>query len=221
MVQKPLFYPDGTVIGDATDITIVQAAIASQIRTTGYAYKAIPASAEYNEMFKELSKWVKWLEQNAAAQGVSISTLLNDMAGIALSYNYYDLGLVAGNVGLTGATGTVTIKSGKYFQTGNRIHLDIVITIASLSGTLTDVAITLPDLAKCIARYVGYDGAQFLINNTNGTGAQSIPCTAGFYSVNNVLVINRQVTALNTFVPFLVDSGNTKFTIEIDYEINH
>ena len=60
-VTKPTFYPDSTAIGDATDITLTKASIADALRTTGYAVGAALGSAEYNEMFKELTKWVKWI----------------------------------------------------------------------------------------------------------------------------------------------------------------
>jgi hypothetical protein len=54
-ITKPTFYPDGTAIGNTTDISVTQANISSSLRTTGYPTNASLAAAEYNEMFKELS----------------------------------------------------------------------------------------------------------------------------------------------------------------------
>lgn len=223
-ISKPDFYPDGSAIGDGTDITVVKANIADALRTTGYAADAILASAEYNEMFKEFGQWTKWIEQ----QITILSPLVSTLEGFGV---YTDLGLTGGDGLTTGSviiTGgvtaaTVIIKSGFYFINQYNIHLDIVIDVSAITGTMTSLAITLPDVAKCLARYVGFDGAQFLINNTDGSGPQSIPCTAGFWYANNILNIGRSVTAEDTYVPFLIDtsSGKATFSVAIDYEMNH
>jgi len=75
-VTKPTFYPDGTAIGDATDISVTLANISNSLRTSGYATGAKLASSEYNEMFKELSKWIKYLESHLTPAEASIATLL-------------------------------------------------------------------------------------------------------------------------------------------------
>jgi hypothetical protein len=99
-ITKPTFYPDGTAIGDGTDITLTKANIADPLRTTGYAYQAQLASAEYNEMFKELAKWMKWLDQAFpnAINNDSHSTAAGKISFLTLS-------------GTCGATGDLTGSS--------------------------------------------------------------------------------------------------------------
>lgn len=202
-ITKPTIYPDGTAIDNTTDIALTTGNWSATRPPTGYATGAEIPHQEYNEMLAEIAKWIKWMDQNTNGY-------------------YNDLGLNPSNIVLVGATGSVSIQSGKYCINGFRVHLDIVITIASLSGTLTSLSIALPSSVNCLARYVGFAGSQFLINNTNGGGPQSIQCTAGFYLDNSHLVISQSVTALNTYVPFLTDgSGNIKFSISIEYEVNH
>jgi hypothetical protein len=143
----------------------------------------------------------------------------NRIDALELDGNYNSLGLVPGDVTLTGATATVSIASGYYCFEKNKMTLDIVIMLDSVAGTLTQLDIALPDAVRCAARYVGYNGKQFLINNSNGIGTQALLCTGGFWSADDVLSIGRSVTALSTYVPFLLDgSSNTKFSVSIDYE---
>jgi hypothetical protein len=160
------------------------------------------------------------ISNDSTVSGLDVSSALNTLAGLISGIgDYTSLGLVPGNVALTGATGTAAISSAYYCLSGDKIHLDAVLVITLTGGTLTQIAITLPDVAKCVARYVGYNGMQFLANNTSGIGPQSIHCTAGFYTVNNVLCVSRSVTARDAFVPFLDDgTGVLKISISIDYE---
>jgi hypothetical protein len=152
-----------------------------------------------------------------SALTTSLSTLNTAVSALG---TYVSIGLLDSDIALYGATGTVSVKSANYLLQGNKIHLDIVFCVSISSGTLTQIQITLPSNLVCKARYVGYYGKQFVINNSNGTGPQAIMCTAGFWSDNNKLDIGRSVTALDTYTPFLIDTSTnlTKFSIAIEYE---
>lgn len=199
--------------------------VAGGLRAGGYATGAKLAAIEYNELHNEIDQWIEWLD--------SITRLDTGVLAYPTYYGIYgDLGLASGSVGLTGATGTVSIKSGKYALTGYNVHLDIVIQLTGLSGTLTDVRITLPAtsiawnggvlncLAYCMSRYTGNDGQCFIANNTNAVGEEGCPCTAGF-DATNILHLWRSNFGTGSPIPFQVDGGNTKFSVSIDYEQLH
>jgi len=208
-VPKPTFYPDATAIGDTTAIALTESAIATSLRTTGYAFGAKLAAVEYDEMFNELTAWVKYLEQ-----------LTN-----SLPFSYANVPVNFVNCTAYGSGGIAVnyiATYGQYVQMGYNIHLEICIQLKVTTGILTSLAITLPSGIACASRYVNENGLQFVASNTDYQGPQLIVCNCGFNTANNVLLISQSSTVEGTRVPFILDSnGYTKFSISIDYEMNH
>jgi hypothetical protein len=197
MATRPTFFPR-----IASDDTPVEATISPTIRTDGYPEDAAVPHEEYNEIFNEIDKWIEWLDQNIG-DGTD-GTYVSINAGTSLS--------------LTGATATSSFIA-RLCKNNNNLHLEVTIILSSIVGTLTQVDINLPSSAKCAARYVGYNGPQFLANNTNGIGPQSIPCTCGFWTDDDTLSIGRSYSSLGNPIAFIDDgAGGMKFTVSIDYE---
>ena len=81
-ITAPTFLPDGTAVGDETNITLDQTKISTPLRTTGYADGAKLAAKEYNEMFKELTQWTKWFSWLTNYLGGAVSSLQSTVAGL-------------------------------------------------------------------------------------------------------------------------------------------
>jgi len=171
--------------------------ISSGIRNNGYPADAALPAADYNEIHLEAAQWIAYLDY--------YTTLLST-SGV-----YNDLGLTSGSVGLTGATGTVSIISGKYVLNGYNLHLEIGLTISSIAGTLTSVAITLPTAAKALARYENTLEWPVFTSDSNGPSAKAN--MAGFGTGNNSIL--QIGTSYNSF------TGTIAMMISIDYEMNH
>jgi hypothetical protein len=158
-----------------------------------------------------------------SALTTSLSTLNTAVSALG---TYVSIGLLDSDIALYGATGTVSVKSALYLLQGNMIHLDIVFTVVLSTGTLTQIQITLPSGLVCKARYVGYFGGSFfainsIMDDNILNGAQGMACPANFLAENNILRIDRPVTAKGAKVSFLFDdysSSMAKFSVQIAYE---
>jgi hypothetical protein len=192
MAPRPGYYPECSS-EDALDQDNVDASV----RLHGYPEDAELPSAEFNALHNEIDAWVKYLDGDLGV--------------------YASATILAGNVSLTGATGTVAIGIARQCVQRNRVTLELVISIAGITGTLTNVTVDLPAGIQPASGYYGSARPIFTVHNRVPAG--DVLACWGWFADSDSFVISRLSSSLGVPVPFLVDTpNNASFSMVIDYE---